>query len=376
MSARRESDALHARVRAFARAFERGRDAPEPFDAVAGDLARFQASFVAGYRRLCDAHGVEPAAIRRAEQAPAVPSAAFGLGKVFAFEVGDASATFRTSGTTGGPRGTHRMRLLDTYDTVALAFGRSMFARDLTGVAFVFVIGPSLEEAPDSSLAYMCALFARVFGRAFGQRPPLEQTFFVREGELDLTGLRRSVAGLDSESPVLILATSFGLVHLLEALDGDVLALPARSRVMQTGGFKARSREPTADALRRDVARAFGVPERAVVGEYGMTELSSQFWEATLVDPASRHGVYVEPPWARVVPVDPETLIPVRAGEVGIARIEDLANVDSAFAVLTEDRVRRVPGGFELLGRSLGAHPRGCSIGLEEMVSSGKGHGP
>jgi hypothetical protein len=100
-----------------------------------------------------------------------------------------------------------------------------------------------------------------------------------------------------------------------------------------------------------------------------MTELSSQFWEATLVDDRARHGFFAEPPWARVVPVDPESLAPVPAGEVGIARIEDLANVDSAFALLTHDRVRRAGAGFELLGRAPGAAPRGCSIALDEMLS-------
>ena len=141
---------------------------------------------------------------------------------------------------------------------------------------------------------------------------------------------------------------------------------------MQTGGFKGKSREVAPDELRRDVARVFALGERAVVGEYGMTELTSQFWEATAVDPAARPGVYVEPPWARVVPVDGETLAPVASGEVGIARIEDLMNVDSAFAVLAADRVRRVDGGFELLGRAAGAPPRGCSIAIEEMLVEGR----
>jgi hypothetical protein len=138
---------------------------------------------------------------------------------------------------------------------------------------------------------------------------------------------------------------------------------------MQTGGFKGRSREVAPDELRRAIARAFAIPERAVIGEYGMTELSSQFWEATIAQAAAPAGIYVEPPWARVVPVDGETLTPVPEGEVGIARIEDLANVDSAWAVLAQDRVRRVPGGFELLGRSPGAPPRGCSIAVDEMLS-------
>ena len=48
-------------------------------------------------------------------------------------------------------------------------------------------------------------------------------------------------------------------------------------------------------------------------------------------------------------------------------------NVDSAFAVLTQDRVRRVDGGFELLGRAPGAPPRGCSIALDEMLSAAGG---
>jgi hypothetical protein len=106
-----------------------------------------------------------------------------------------------------------------------------------------------------------------------------------------------------------------------------------------------------------------------VACEYGMTELSSQFYEATIREPGAPHGVYVEPPWARVVPVHPETLEPVKNGEEGLARIEDLLNVDSAFAVLTRDRVMRVgPAGFVLLGRQTGADPRGCSIAIEEMM--------
>lgn len=139
---------------------------------------------------------------------------------------------------------------------------------------------------------------------------------------------------------------------------------------MQTGGFKGKSRDVSAPELRREVARSFGVSERAIVAEYGMTELSSQFWEATLVDETAMHGVYLEPPWARVVPVDPEALVPVPDGRIGIARIEDLANVDSAWAVLAQDRVRRVPGGFQLLGRAEGAPARGCSIALDEMLSA------
>jgi hypothetical protein len=173
---------------------------------------------------------------------------------------------------------------------------------------------------------------------------------------------------LAKDQPVLLLATSFALVHFLDALGDSSFALPRGSRVMQTGGFKGKSREGPADRLRAELARVFGLDERAIVAEYGMTELSSQFYEQTLFDGAAAHGVYAEPPWARVVPVDPATLAPVPDGEVGLAKIIDLMNIDSAVAVLTQDRVRRLRAGIELLGRAPGAPSRGCSIAMDELL--------
>jgi hypothetical protein len=367
MGPREESDALHARVRATIAAFERGESGPEAFDTMAADLARFQARHVPGYARLCEARGISPERIVRAADAPAVPTDAFKLAAVFAFDASAAQVTFRTSGTTLGARGAHAFRDLGTYDAAALAFGQATFACGLTPPVAVLVVGPPPGEAPDSSLTHMCGLFVHALDPGWR----VDQSFFVRDGMLDTDGLRQRVATLAPSRPAVVLATSFALVHMIDALGDDVLALPGGSRIMQTGGFKGRSREVAADDLRRAVARAFGVPEGSVVGEYGMTELSSQFWEARLVDERAAPGVYAEPPWARVVPVDPETLEPVAPGTIGIARVEDLANVDSAFAVLTQDRVRRVPGGFELLGRDVGAPPRGCSIALDEMLSAG-----
>jgi hypothetical protein len=364
VTAQAESEALHARAVAFVDAFEGGAPMPEPFDALAVDLARFQARRVPGYARLCAARGLGPGSIHRASDAPAVPTDAFKLAPVFAFEPAQAAVTFRTSGTTIGARGSHAMRDVRTYDRAALAHGHARLAVGLRLPAPVLVIGPSALEAPDSSLAHMNTTFADRWGEA----APPAATYFVRHDELDVPGLCARIAGLDPSRGAIVLATSFALVHLLDALGGQKMPLPAGSRVMQTGGFKGKSREVDASELRRAVAAAFHLGERAVVGEYGMTELSSQFWEATAVAPQADVGVYLEPPWARVVPVDPETLQPVAEGSVGIARIEDLANVDSAFAVLTQDRVRRVADGFELLGRAPGAPPRGCSISLDEML--------
>jgi hypothetical protein len=365
MSALARSDALHARARAFVTAFERGGDPPEPFDRLACDLARFQAQHVAGYGRLCAARHVDLDRLARAADAPAVPTDAFKVSTVFALHDEDARAVFRTSGTTLGARGTHRMRDVGTYDRAALAFGRAMLAAGLSPPFPVLVVGPSVEQASDSSLSHMASAFVKAWG---GDAAPPAETYFVRDGQLDVAGLQRRVERLPSATAAVLLATSFALVHLLDALAGRPLPLPRGSRVMLTGGYKGKSREVEAGELRRALASAFALHPRALVGEYGMTELSSQFWEATVASESAPPGIYVEPPWARVVAVHPETLEPAPDGAVGIARIEDLANVDSAFAVLTQDRVRRVQGGFELLGRAPGAAPRGCSIALDEML--------
>lgn len=366
------SSALHARARAFVDAFERGGASPA-FDALACDLARYQAEHSPGFARLCRARGVDPAALTAAEVIPAVPTDAFKLTRVATFDEADARVVFRTSGTTIGARGSHALRDSSTYEAAAVAFGRRWLARDLGAAAPVVVLGPSPEAAPDSSLGHMCASFVR----AFGQAARVEETWLVTGDVLDVSAFDERVAGaLARDQPMLVLATSFALVHLLDAVGDATFELPRGSRVMQTGGYKGKGREIPAARLRAELARVFGIDERAIVAEYGMTELSSQFYEQTLFEPGARHGTYAEPPWARVVPVDPESLRPVPDGEIGIAKIVDLMNVDSAVAVLTQDLARRVTsgsGGFELLGRAAGAPSRGCSIAIDELLGRSAG---
>ena len=199
---------------------------PEPFDALAADLARFQAAHVPGYARLCAARGVDPGAITRASEAPAVPTDAFKLARVFAFDERDAAVTFRTSGTTR--RRARRAR--DAHGRLVRRRGArlrrvrcSRAGSRARGSRPSCVIGPSDVEAPDSSLSHMCALFARAFGDGAG-----EPTFFVRGGVLEVDALRRAPGVAAAASvPALVLATSFALVHWLDALGRRIRAAPA-----------------------------------------------------------------------------------------------------------------------------------------------------
>ena len=179
--------------------------------------------------------------------------------------------------------------------------------------------------------------------------------------------------------PVLIVSTSFGLVHWMDEMDrhGWRVRLPEGSRVMETGGFKGRSRSVTREALYEGIQERLGIPPSNTVNEYGMTELLSQFYEPVMREgeadggPAARR--LVGPPWVRTQVLDPMTLDPVPPGVEGVLCHLDLANVGSAAHVLTEDRGVAVDGGFRVLGRVRGSESRGCSLAVDDILTSARG---
>jgi acyl-CoA synthetase (AMP-forming)/AMP-acid ligase II len=359
------SDELHARVQRFANG-----GTSETFADLAQEIALFQREFSAGFARLWARHGGATDAV---EHIPGVPCDAFRMTRVALHPESEDQARFLTSGTTGSARGVHALRRLDTYRALALRFGRAALLGGSTRPRVV-ALAPRLDDPPSSSLGYMMSLFMADFEHgATDVRAP--ERWLLDERGVNLGALERAAEQASKSGEALVvLATSFALVGLLDALEGRRIFAPAETVVMQTGGFKGKSREVDGEELRRDVARAFGISEPRVVSEYGMTELTSQLYEATLpgsplhAEHQGPPGIYVEPPWLRVVPVDPISLEPVAPGEVGIARIIDLGNVDSAIAIQTQDRVQRTGAGIALLGRAPGAPPRGCSLAVEEFL--------
>lgn len=362
MSLVSESDALHVRVQAFARG-----DVREDFEELALAIARYQCKYSPGFARLVRRHA---SALDSLVSIPAVPADAFRLTRVAVHPALDDQVRFRTSGTSSADTGTHAMRRLDTYRLLSLESGRRALASSLGAPALVLALAPDPGTPEASSLGCMMRFFMHEFGVG-------GEHWLVGADGVDVGALEAAMATACSEGrPLLVLATAFALVALLDRMGVHRLAAPERTLVMLTGGFKGKGRSVEPELLRRQVAALFDIDPARVVGEYGMTELSSQLYEGTapgaqLTGPA---GVYLEPPWLRVTPVDPVSLEPVPDGEVGLARFVDLGNIDSAVAILTEDLVRRVGSGIELLGRRPASVARGCSLALESLlVSSAEG---
>jgi hypothetical protein len=202
-------------------------------------------------------------------------------------------------------------------------------------------------------------------------------TYWVRGGTLDHQGAIAALAAhASAREPVLLLGTAIALLALTDALAaaGKTIELPPKSRIMETGGFKGRSRAVERPELYRVLADRLGVPVHAIVGEYGMTEMVSQFYDSTLADATLPAGdpqaprLKTPPPWVVTVVLDPQTLEPVGEGGEGVLLHLDPAARSSAVALLTEDRGRRWGDEFELLGRMPGAASRGCSLALDDIL--------
>jgi hypothetical protein len=213
----------------------------------------------------------------------------------------------------------------------------------------------------------MCAAVQREFGlensQFLGETDALGDWLLNRETTLNVLG-----AVCARPEAVIVIGTAFSFLHLLDYLAERKahLELPAGSRVMETGGYKGRSRMVPKPQLHAQLSASLGVSPTHIVSEYGMSEISSQGYDAAIPQPqqitATGPRVFRFPPWARVQVISPETEREVKPGQTGLIRIFDLANAYSVMAVQTEDLGIRHDYGFELIGRAALVEPRGCSL--------------
>ena len=269
----------------------------DDFNALAQAVFAFQFTHNPVYQQYCVSRGATPATVTLWPEIPAVPTAAFKDFALASFPVTEAVTEFHTSGTTRARAGKHHLRSLALYH----AASRASFAADMLpdGARLpMYCLTPSPIEAPHSSLAHMLGYLAGEFAS--------RSAFFVRNGELDLVGV---VTALETaHEPVLLLGTAFAFVHLLDHCENRSirLPLPAGTRLMETGGFKGRVREVPRAELYARLTDRLSVPNPQIVNEYGMTELSTQFYDQSLVTGRATDHKRV-PPWARVQLIDPQS---------------------------------------------------------------------
>ena len=319
----------------------------EKFETVALRLYEHQRKHNSVYARYCESLGQsEP--MHSWHRIPAVPQQAIKYSQLRSFPATETAAEFRTSGTTGEGYGRHLFPSLKLYDT-AVQRGWDYFG--LPRHEFVLLMQHP-DDVPHSSLSRMGGVLSGFAKRAF---------FLTREGKLELDRLEEHLTG--RSAPVVLFGTALAFLNLFEQAPALNFSLPEGSVIMETGGFKGTGREiPKAD-LYAQISNRFNLPVSSIWNEYGMTELSSQCYTSGVGQ------AHQAPPWIRFRVIEPNQNEEAAAGEIGLLRIFDLANLWSVLAVQTQDLAIAQPaGGFLLLGRDPHALPRGCSRAVDKVI--------
>jgi hypothetical protein len=345
---------LAVRVEKFIRGSQSG-----DFSALAREAFADQFAQLPSYRAMCERAGATPGTLDDWRAIPMIPTRAF---RTMDLAHHKAEVTFRSSGTTSEARSVHPHPSLALYRAAIEAAFPSNCLPTPAPVPMLSLI-PSAEQQPDSSLSFMVDHVLATWG---------DGASTCAVGPRGIEGrLLRSFLGARQRDrrPVLVMATAFALVEALEALErlGVRFRLPAGSVLFETGGYKGRTRELSTGELAERTETWLGIGEQRVVREYGMTELTSQFYSRTLAGGAP--DLYAAPHWCRYRVLDPETLEEAAPGQTGLIAILDLANFGSALHLLTEDLGVAEEGGLRLLGRASGADLRGCSLTAEELAA-------
>jgi Acyl-protein synthetase, LuxE len=353
---RKDADELDAEI---LRCIEQRR-VPD-FNDLALRIFAHQLRYNAPYARYCAALGVTLDSLPTSWEAiPPVPTGAYKEAALCTFDPQRAELVFETSGTTRGVGGKHYMESARLYDAALLAgFHDAMLADAQKPLRYLQLV-PNPAQRPHSSLGYMMRKVAETNGDG-------QERWHLDGDMLDVDGFINDARTAHTEGvAVCIAATAFALVQLLDALEErgiSWLPLAAGSRIMETGGFKGRTRIVQRSELYASLESMFHLPAHKIVAEYGMTELTSQYYDTTYGDVRTKRG----PAWLRPRVVGPDNKA-LPNGIVGALVHVDLANRSSCVSVQTEDLgVATEDGGIILIGREQGAELRGCSLDAETL---------
>ena len=331
------------------------------FNEHACALFRLQSKHVLPLNKLCKAQEINPVDITNWQDIPTLPANSFAEFGITSLHLENRTAVFHSSGTTGAVPSNHwhNEKSLSIYEaSLKSSFQIHMNTEGIWG-GDCLSLTPSSIEAPHSSLAYMAenvtcpnVQFAGI-NSDYGWRVDMA---------LANSACTKAV---DQERPIIIMGPAFSFVHWLDELNVK-LHLPTGSRVMETGGYKGRSREMLKTELHVIISEKLGVSTDWIVCEYGMCELGSQAYDTVAGSGFDR--CFRFPNWARAQIINADTGVVVNDGEAGLLRIFDLTNIRSVVGVQTQDLAIRRGNGFTLIGRSTHANPRGCSLAVNEVT--------
>ena len=342
------------------------------FNEIALKLFHFQFQYNLPYKKFCQTKRKTPLTVKSWQQIPPIPIQGFKELTLACEPPEEAEAVFMTSGTTNpNAKGKNYHPTLAVWDASMKGPFKKFVLPDVEKMK-IFVLSPAADLNQNSSLSRYLSNAVAYFGTD-------NSRFFFSEAGLDMEAVAAALRECEARGEaVMLMGATFAYVHLLDFFrEKNVrFQLAKGSRIFDTGGFKGQAREVEMGQLYNMFTEFFDVERNMVVNMYGMTELSSQIYDQTILSTFESGETIFDktgPAWVKTVILDTDTLEPIPDGKVGVIAHYDLANWNSCLAILTEDIGYRTEHGFVLLGRVQGSEARGCSIAVDQLLQSNRG---
>jgi long-chain-fatty-acid---luciferin-component ligase len=333
------------------------------------------------YQKYCNARGISPELIRSLADAPKVPllDSLETLRKREFLSIPKESivAKFSSSGTSGSP---------------LLWCSRDQTSLDWQGIGAIRMA----SELSDAKAGDTLLMIPDIPQSAFSQTLKI---YLPKAGHKVLIGIKNAVAeGKPSFAPDIgkireffessaknknVVGYPFTVANLRNF--AFVRSLGSEGIVMTAGGWKPKDTTTNYASLQRPeleklFSRTFGISPENVRDIYGSTELTFGCWECLHIENGETVKEKHVAPWMYALVLDPDTLEPVKCGEVGRAAFLDFGNHSSPGFVLTDDLIKLVSDDGCECGRSgqiiehvkriKEAGFRGCSFKVKDKLFS------
>lgn len=323
------------------------------FNELALELALTQYDEIPEYHKWVDFKKTDPSKWSHWHQIIPFPVSLFK--KLDVSVTGEKEKVWFSSGTTSESRSRTSLNSTLHYE-VAIDRESTEWLREWFKNSMVISLIPSSVEWPHSSLAFM---FSQIYPESDIVRSTSDSFFY--DVQLVEECLKRACV---NNTKVTLFGTSYAFVALFRNLK-EKYTLPEGSVLIDTGGYKGIEEEITRAEFIGLACSALGL-NLSFVNEYGMSELSSQFWSRTtwMQEPEEK---WKAPYWVRTRVVNPVTY---EDDPEGVLVVYDLANVWTPMVIQTEDLARIKGNSLWPLGRAKGAVLKGCSLSAEQALKS------
>ncbi len=247
-------------------------------------------------------------------------------------------AVFYSSGTTNNKKSKHYVVDLNIYKKSIISSFKLLIG-DPKKFSILCLV-PTLQNKPNSSLAYMCNELINLSGNEFSG-------FYISKKQ----ELKSVIQKCEEIGQKFIL---FGLSSEILKFSKDNNALFKNGIIIETGGNKIHGEHIIREELHNRLAKKFGKDK--IYSEYGMAELLSQSYYVN-------NNGFVCPPWKKILIRDKNNPLKIlKTPQRGCINIIDLANIYSCGFIATNDAGNLKKNSFNIIGRIKNSTERGCNL--------------